>query len=66
MSRWSDQRGFFDGTDSYRLPRETFTADHCTKATAWLVMGDQIVLVLDAREDVRAGTVTSQFHALGQ
>jgi hypothetical protein len=28
-------------------------------------MGDQIVLALDAYKDVRTGTVTRQFHALG-
>jgi hypothetical protein len=38
----------FYGKDGDRCPREAFTADHCTKVTAWLAMGDQIVLALDA------------------
>jgi hypothetical protein len=47
----------FDGKDDDRCPRELFNLHLADAIRTWLAEGDQLVVAMDAIEDVRSGTV---------
>ena len=65
LSVWSQQRSYFDSINDDRCPREIFTADLCKEIVEWLETGDQLVIGLDANEDVRNGGFLARLAQLG-
>ena len=65
MSVWSQQRAYFDGLNEDRCPRDMFTVDLCNEMIQWKESGDQLILGLDANEDIRAGQFSSKMAHLG-
>jgi hypothetical protein len=64
-SVWNQQRSYFDGKDDDRCPRELFNLHLADAIRTWLAAGDQLVVALDANEDVRSGTVYQILLDLG-
>jgi hypothetical protein len=65
MSVWNQQRSYFDVKDDDRCPRELFNLHLVDAIRTWLAAGDQLVVALDANEDVRSGTVYKFLLDLG-
>ena len=65
LSVWSQQRSYFDDNDEDRCPREMFTIDLCAEIVKWQVSGDQVIIGLDANEDVRNGDFSRKLARLG-
>ena len=65
VSVWSQQRSYFDSVNDDRCPREIFTDDLCKEIVKWLETGDQLIIGLDANEDVRGGAFTAKLAQLG-
>ena len=65
LSVWSQQRSYFDSINDDRCPREIFTADLCAEIVQWFETGDQIIIGLDANEDVRNGGFSAKLSRLG-
>jgi hypothetical protein len=62
---WNQQRSYFDGEDGDRCPRELFNLRLADAIRTWLAAGYQLVVVVDANEDVRSGTVYQFLLDLG-
>jgi hypothetical protein len=65
MSVWNHQRSYFDGKDDDRCPRELFNLHLADAIRTRLAAGDQLVVAMDANEDVRSGTVYQFLLDLG-
>jgi hypothetical protein len=65
MSVWNQQRSYFDDKNDDRCPRVLFNLHLADAIRAWLAAGDQLVVALDANEDVRSGTVYQLLLDLG-
>ena len=52
LSVWNQQKAFFESINEDRCPREMFVQDICQAITQWVEEGDQIVLGVDANEDI--------------
>jgi hypothetical protein len=65
MSVWNQQRSYFDTKDDDRCPRDIFISDLLTEVTTWLESGDQLVLAMDANEDIRVGPLMAALAAVG-
>jgi hypothetical protein len=65
MSVWNQQRSYFDGKDDDRCPRDLFNIHLAEAIRSWTAAGDQLVMALDANEDVRSGTVHEFLLDLG-
>ena len=65
MSVWNQQRSYFDDKNDDRCPRELFNLHLADAIRTWLAAGDQLVVALDANEDVRYGTVYQFLLDLG-
>ena len=65
ISVWSQQRGYFDSINDDRCPRDIFTDDLCKEIVQWLETGDQLIIGLDANEDVRNGSFSARLQQLG-
>jgi hypothetical protein len=53
---WNQQRGYFDGKDDDRCPRELFNLILADAIRTWLAAGDQLFVALDSNENVQSGT----------
>ena len=58
LSVWSQQRTYFQQHNEDQCPRDLFTIDLCKEIEKWLESGDQLILGVDANEDVH--TVNAQ------
>ena len=62
---WNQQKGFFESIRDDRCPRQIFINDLCKEVEKWLESGDQLVIGIDANEDVRRGELTVKLEQLG-
>jgi len=65
QSVWNQQKGFFEGIRDDRCPREIFVEDLCKEVSEWLGTGDQLVIGVDANEDIRGGVLSRRLGNLG-
>jgi hypothetical protein len=65
MSVWNQQRSSFDTKDDDRCPRDIFISDLLTEVTTRLESGDQLVLAMDANEDICVGPLMAALAAVG-
>ena len=56
---------FLNQTGDARCPRTAMSEDLCNAIARWQESGDQIILMLDANEDVHSGAISLQLHQLG-
>ena len=65
LSVWSQQKSHFEAQDDDRCPRDIFIVDILKEVQAWKEEGDQIVIGIDANEDVRTGKLAKAFRDEG-
>ena len=65
QSVWNQQKGYFEGIKDDRCPRQIFVDDLCKEVEGWLEAGDQLVIGMDANDDVRRSTLKSRLEKLG-
>ena len=65
LSVWNQQKAYFENVDDDRCPREAFTDDLCKEVVSWMEAGDQVVLGMDANEDVRYSSLSLKLRTLG-
>ena len=65
MSVWNQHKTHFEAKDDVRCPRAIFIVDILKEVQAWLEEGDQIVIGIDANEDVRTGKLANAFRDEG-
>jgi hypothetical protein len=61
FSVYAHQR-FFDNHLDDICPREAFIRDLCKELDEWIAQGDQVIVALDANEDLRRGPVATAFQ----
>jgi hypothetical protein len=62
---WSQQKAYFDKNNIAGDPREVFTKDLQRAVQGWVDAGEQVVLGIDANEDVRSGQFVSKMREAG-
>ena len=62
---WNQQKGYFEGIKDDRCPRQIFVDDLCKEVEGWLEAGDQLVIGMDANNDVQRSTLKSRLEKLG-
>jgi hypothetical protein len=62
---WSQQKAFFDRNEVAGDPREIFTRDLQLAVSAWVDAGEQVILGIDANEDVQMGTFARKMREAG-
>ena len=65
LSVWNQQKAFFESADEDRCPRTMFSEDLCKAVKEWMEAGDQIVVGMDANEDVRRCSLSQSLRAMG-
>jgi len=65
FSVYAQHGRFFDLKKDDICPRQAFVRDIGKELDTWLHMGDQIVIALDANEDMRLGPVSEAFRKRG-
>jgi hypothetical protein len=60
---YAQHQHYFDEQLDDICPREAFTRDLCKEIDVWLEQGEQLVIALDANEDMRNGSVAAAFQA---
>ena len=65
QSVWNQQKGYFEGIKDDQCPRKIFVDDLCKEVEGWLEAGDQLVIGMDANDDVRSSTLKSRLEKLG-
>jgi hypothetical protein len=58
---YAQQQRFFDEQLDDICPREAFVRDLCNEIDTWLEQGDQLIVALDANEELRRGPVSTAF-----
>jgi Reverse transcriptase (RNA-dependent DNA polymerase) len=61
----AQQQAHFDKVGREGDPRDIFTDDLCTDIKSWQEQGDQIVLILDANENVTRGKFVDRLRTVG-
>jgi hypothetical protein len=61
----SQQQAHFDTIGREGDPRDLFTEDLCAALKSWQEVGDQIVLILDANENVTKGKFVERLRSVG-
>jgi hypothetical protein len=56
---------YLDSVQRYEEPRDAIYTDIFRDITSWKEMGDQIIVGIDANEDVRHGDTAATFQSLG-
>ena len=64
-SVWSQQRTYFQQHNEDWCPRDMFTIDLCKEIERWLESGDQLILGVDANDDVCTGPFSRSLQTLG-
>jgi hypothetical protein len=64
-SVWSQQRSFWLAKGEDCCPRQRFVEDLATEVKEWVDAGDQVILIIDANEDVREGSLTLKLAEAG-
>ena len=65
LSVWTQQKSNFEAKDVDRCPRDIFIVDILKEVQTWKEEGDQIVIRIDANEDVRTGKLAKAFRDEG-
>ena len=65
QSVYAQHQQYFDGKRDDVCPRKAFIRDLGKEITKWLAAGDQIIICLDANEDMKQGKVAEAFQAKG-
>mgnify|MGYP003529804912 CR=1 FL=1 len=65
LSVWNQQKAHFEAKDDDRCPRAIFTEDMPKEIRNWKEEGDQIVIGIDANEDVHTGKLAKAFRDKG-
>jgi hypothetical protein len=61
FSVYAQQQHFLDEQLDDVCPREAFIRDLCTEMDEWIEQGEQLIVALDANEDLRSGPVAMAF-----
>ena len=61
----SQQKHYFDSINNNRTPRQALLDDLCAAISLYKESGDQIVLMMDANEDVTSNHIKNTFQAIG-
>jgi hypothetical protein len=61
-SVYAQHQWYFNENWDDICPREAFTRDLCIELDLWLAMGDKVVILLDANDDMKQGTVATRRH----
>ena len=62
FSVYAQQQRFFDEQLDDICPREAFVRDLCNEIDTWLEQGEQLIVALDANEELRRGPVSTAFQ----
>ena len=62
---WNQQKIHFEAKDDDRCLRAIFNDDMLKEICNWKEEGDQIVIGIDANEDVRTGKLAKAFRDIG-
>lgn len=62
-SVYCQQQKYFKNEQDDICPREAFTRDLNEEITEWLESGDQLIIGLDANDDMRQGSVASMLRS---
>ena len=62
---WNQQKGYFEGIKDDRCPKQIFVDDLCKEVEGWLGAGDQLVIRMDANDDMRRSPLKSRLEKLG-
>jgi hypothetical protein len=65
MGTYSQHVNFLYDKDDDRCPRLAFLEDLSREIERWIEAGEQVIVMLDANEDVRNGSVHRMFEAAG-
>jgi len=65
MSVYAQHQRYFDKRKDDVCPRQAFVRDLSKEMESWRDMGDQIIVALDANEDMRKGPVSEAFRKQG-
>ena len=52
LTVYAQHQNYFDSKDIEGCPRELFTAHLLAEVETWITQGDQIILMMDANEDI--------------
>jgi hypothetical protein len=63
FSVYTQHQRYFDERNDDICPREAFIRDLSGELDHWLLTGDQIIIALDANEDMRTGAVATAFRS---
>ena len=59
QSVWNQQKGYFEGIKDDRCPRQIFVDDLSKEVEGWLEAGDQLVIGMDANDDLQCSPLKS-------
>ena len=62
FSVYAQQQRFFDEHLEDICPRKAFIRDLFVEMDTWIEQGEQIIVALDANEELRRGEVATAFH----
>jgi hypothetical protein len=62
FSVYAQQQQFFDEQLDDICPREAFIRDLFAAMDTWIEQGKQVIVVLDANEELRNGKIATAFH----
>lgn len=62
---WNQQKNYLETQDDDHCPRAAFTQDLQKAIQEWLDKGEQIVLMLDANDDIRTGKFAQAMRDIG-
>ncbi len=65
LSVHSQHRQYLQNQDDDRHPRQAFMEDFLSELTAWLAMGDQLIICGDINEDILSDAIATYFSDLG-
>ena len=63
LSVWNQQRFILDSNNQTDDPLEAFDQDLINNIKKWLDLGEQVILGIDANEDVRSGTFAQRLRS---
>jgi hypothetical protein len=61
FSVYAQQQRYLDEQMDDVCPREAFIRDLCAEMDEWIEQGEQLIIALDANEDLRSGPVARAF-----
>ena len=62
---WNQQKGYFEGIKDDWCQRQIFVDDLCNEVEGWLEVGNQMVIGMDANDNVWCSTLKARLENLG-